>query len=127
MRKSLRGLMVASMLSSVAVAMVNSGARADANETVKALLGICIGGGSEEKLEAQGQVDVALTLKKLRTGDIGGSGGIAGKFTKAEWQGLVGGISSQMTEVQAREADKVRECLKPYMAGIVDAILKASR
>ena len=123
MRKSLRVLMVAGALSTV----VNSMARADVNETVKALLFVCVGGGSEEKLEGQGQVDVALTLKKLRTGDIGGSGGIAGKFTKAEWQGLIGGISAQTTAAQAQEADKVRECLKPYMAGIVDAILKASR
>jgi hypothetical protein len=54
-----------------------SQARADTSEIVSALLAICVGGGSEQKLEAQGQVDVALTLKKLRTGDIGGSGGIA--------------------------------------------------
>ncbi|KRP99633.1 hypothetical protein AOQ72_14185 [Bradyrhizobium yuanmingense] len=104
-----------------------SPARADTKEIVSALMAICVGGGSEEKLEAQGQVDVALTLKKLRTGDIGGSGGVAGKFSKAEWQGLIGGINSQITELQATQADKVRECLKPYMPGIVDAILKANR
>ena len=102
-------------------------ARADTAEIVSALLAICVGGGSEEKLEANGQVDVALTLKKLRTGDIGGSGGVAAKFSKAEWQGLIGGINSQITELQAGQADKVRECLKPYMPGIVDAILKANR
>jgi hypothetical protein len=105
----------------------NSQARADTGEIVSALLAICIGGGSEQKLEGQGQVDVALTLKKLRTGDIGGSGGVAGKFSKSEWQGLIGGINSQVTELQASQADKVRECLKPYMPGIVDAVLKANR
>lgn len=101
--------------------------KADTGEIVSALLAICVGGGSEQKLEAQGQVDVALTLKKLRTGDIGGSGGIAGKFSKSEWQGLIGGISAQITEQQASQADKVRECLKPYMPGIVEAVLKANR
>jgi hypothetical protein len=105
----------------------NSQAKADTGEIVSALLAICVGGGSEQKLEAQGQVDVALTLKKLRTGDIGGSGGIAGKFSKSEWQGLIGGINVQITELQASQADKVRECLKPYMPGIVDAVLKANR
>jgi hypothetical protein len=105
----------------------NFQARADTGEIVSALLAICVGGGSEQKLEAQGQFDVALTLKKLRTGDIGGSGGIAGKFSKSEWQGLIGGINAQITELQASQADKVRECLKPYMPGIVEAVLKANR
>jgi hypothetical protein len=104
-----------------------SEAKADTGEIVSALLAICVGGGSEQKLEAQGQVDVALTLKKLRTGDIGGSGGVAGKFSKSEWQGLIGGLSSQITQLQASQADKVRDCLQPYRAGIVDAILKANR
>ena len=102
-------------------------AKADTGEVISALMFICVGGGTEEKLEAQGQVDIALTLKKLRTGDIGGSGGVAGKFSKSEWQGLVGGINSQITERQADQADKVRDCLKPYMPGIVEAILKTNR
>jgi hypothetical protein len=101
--------------------------RADTRDVVSALLAICVGGGSEEKLDAGGQVDISLTLKKLRTGDIGGSGGIATKYSKAEWQGLIGGINAQVTEMQAAQADKVRECLKPYMPGIVDAILKSTR
>lgn len=103
------------------------GANADLQEMVTALLAICVGGGSEQKLEAQGQGEVALTLKKLRTGDIGGSAGVATKFSKSEWQGLIGGINAQMTEMQAAQADKVRECLKPYMPGIVEAVLKATR
>jgi hypothetical protein len=67
-----------------------SQARADASDMVSILMTMCVTGGSEQKLEAQGQIDIALTLKKLRTGDIGGSGGVAGKFSKSEWQGLVG-------------------------------------
>lgn len=109
------------------LAMGPSQARADTGEIVSALLAICVGGGSEQKLEADGKVDVALTLKKLRSGDIGGSGGVAGKFSKSEWQGLIGGINAQITELQASQADKVRDCLKPYMPGIVEAVLKANR
>lgn len=109
------------------LAMGPSQASADTSEIVSALLAICVGGGSEQKLEADGKVDVALTLKKLRSGDIGGSGGVAGKFSKSEWQGLIGGINAQITELQASQADKVRDCLKPYMPGIVEAVLKANR
>ena len=109
------------------LAVIKCEAGADTRDIVSALLAICAGGGSEEKLDAQGQVDVALTLKKLRTGDIGGSGGIATKYSKSEWQGLIGGINAQVTEMQVAQADKVRDCLKPYMPGIVDAILKTTR
>jgi pimeloyl-ACP methyl ester carboxylesterase len=105
----------------------SSGAAADTNDLLKGLILVCVGGGSEDRLESQGQADVALTLRKLRTGDLGGSGGIAVKYSRAEWVGLVGGISTQMTEAQAGQADKVRDCLRPYMANIVDAILKANK
>ena len=98
---------------------------ADIRETVAALLFICVGGGSEEKLEADGKIELALTLKKLRSGDIGGLGEVGAKFTKAEWQGLVGGIGKEITEKQADQANEVRKCLKPYMDGIIQAILKA--
>jgi hypothetical protein len=104
-------------------------ARADSDikDTVQALISLCVGGGSTETLEAEGKGDVALTLKKLLAGEIGGSGGVAGKYSKSEWQGLIGGLNSQMTQMQADQADKVRECLKPYMPGIVEAVLKASK
>lgn len=100
-------------------------ARADTSELVKALLFICVGGGSEEKLAADGKADVALTLKALRTGTFGASGGAGGTYTKSEWQGLIGGIGAGMTAVQADQADKVRDCLAPYRAGIVQQILKS--
>jgi hypothetical protein len=41
------------------LAMGPSQARADTGEIVSALLAICVGGGSEQKLEADGKVDVA--------------------------------------------------------------------
>jgi hypothetical protein len=107
------------------LAIGTCGVRADTDDIVRGLMFVCVGGGTLTQLESQGQADVALTLRKLATGKIGGSGGIGGKFTKSEWQGLIGGINAQISEAQAAEADKVRECLKPYMASIVDAILKA--
>jgi hypothetical protein len=102
-------------------------AASNLDSATNTLLVLCIGSGSEEKLETQGQGDVALTFKKLLAGDIGGSGGIAGKYSKSEWQGLVGGLNSQISQLQAAEAEKVRECLKPYMSLIVEAILKAAK
>jgi hypothetical protein len=107
---------------------VNGAALADEkSDLVKGLLFICVGGGSEEKLAADGKGDVALTLKALRTGNLGMSGGVAGNYSVTEWQGLIGGINAGITSVQADQADKVRECLAPYRAGIVQHMLNPSR
>jgi hypothetical protein len=127
MSKRIQPLAVGIALFNICILIAAGTTRADTGELIRALMFVCVGGGSEDKLETQGKGEIALTLRKLRTGDLGASGDVAAKYTKAEWQGLVGGISSQMTEVQAAQADKVRECLKPYMAGIVDAILKATK
>lgn len=97
-------------------------------ETVELLMQICVGKSTFEKLETSGKGDVALTLQKLKSlGDFGVSGGASATFTKEQWVGLSGGISKELTAVQADQADKVRECLKPYMAGIVKAILETSK
>jgi hypothetical protein len=118
-------LSAAVILVQVGVAGGATTARADISELVKGLMFICVGNGSEEKLIGDGRADVALTLKALRTGTLGASGGVAGSYTKTEWQGLIGGISAGMTSAQADQADKVRDCLAPYRAGIVQQLLKS--
>jgi hypothetical protein len=99
----------------------------DKSELVKGLLFICVGGGSEEKLAADGKGDVALTLKALRTGNLGVSGGAAANYSSTEWQGLIGGINAGITSTQAQEADKVRDCLAPYRAGIVQQMMNSGK
>jgi len=98
---------------------------ADMREVVGLLLRVCMAGGTSEQLETQAQGEVALTLSALKSGNIGGGGGVAGKYSKSDWEGLQGGISSGMTQLQAEQADKARACLSPYMPGIVQAILLA--
>jgi hypothetical protein len=98
---------------------------ADMNDVVKMLLSVCLANGSSEQLEREARGEVALTLNALKSGKIGGDGGIVAKYTKSEWQGLQGGISSGLTALQGEQADKARECLKPYMPGIVQSILLA--
>jgi hypothetical protein len=65
---------------------------ADMREVVGLLLRVCMAGGTSEQVETQAQGDVALTLKALKSGNIGGSGGIAGKYSKSDWEGLQGGV-----------------------------------
>jgi hypothetical protein len=92
-------------------------------DVISLLLKVCLAGGTSSQVEGEAKGDVALTLKALRTGDVGASGALGGKYTKSDWEGLQGGINSGITQLQADQADKARACLAPYMPGIVQAIL----
>ena len=109
----------------IAIASCTSVASADMNEIVSSLLKVCAAGGTSEQVEANAKGDVALTLKALRSGDIGATGVLAGKYSKADWVGLQGGINAGITQLQADQADKARACLAPYMPGIVQAIIQS--
>jgi hypothetical protein len=121
----LRQLCLPLVVGFVMTASFGTPASAEMNDVVSLLLRVCLAGGTWQQVEGQAKGDVAITLKALRTGDIGGTAGINGKYTRAEWLGLQGGISAGMTQVQAQQADAARDCLKPYMPGIVEAILQS--
>jgi hypothetical protein len=109
----------------ITVASCTSPASADMKEVVSLLLRVCLAGGTSAQVEGEAKGDVALTLKALRTGDIGATGALAGKYSKSDWEGLQGGINAGITQLQADQADKARACLSPYMPGIVQAILQS--
>jgi hypothetical protein len=98
-------------------------ANADMDEVVSLLLRVCMAGGTTSQVEREANGDVALTLKALKSGNIGANAAVGGKYTRQDWVGLQGGINSGLTAVQADVADKARACLAPYMPGIVKAIL----
>jgi hypothetical protein len=113
------------ILAIIIAAVSASPARAEMKDVVSLLLRVCIAGGTWVQVEGEAKGDVAITLKALRSGDIGANGALAGKYTRSDWEGLQGGISAAMTAVQAEQADKARACLAPYMPGIVQAILQS--
>lgn len=100
-------------------------AAASMQDVVSLLLKVCMAGGTSEQLEGQAQGEVALTLKALRSGNLGADGTLGGTYTRADWEGLQGGINAGITQLQAEQADKARACLAPYMPGIVQAILQS--
>jgi hypothetical protein len=121
----LRQLELLFVVGFVMTASFGSPASAEMKDVVTLLLRVCMAGGTWQQLEGEARGDVAITLRALRTGDLGAKAAIDGKYTKADWEGLQGGISAGMTQVQAQQADAARECLKPYMSGIVQAILQS--
>ena len=125
MKRGIRTI-VSAVTAPVILSLASAGSHAaDSQVALNALMTMCVGGGSEETLRRDGQVDAALTLEKIRTGKVGAgvSGNIA--YSKTEWQGLIGGINAQIGMLQASQADKVRECTKPYIAGILAGISQA--
>jgi hypothetical protein len=119
-----RGALMAAI--SLGTTVTFDGARADMSETVSRLLKVCLATGSASELEGSGNGEVSLTLRALRTGNIGAGGSLGGRYIKKDWEGLQGGLSAGMSQLQADQADKVRACLAPYMPGIVQAILQSN-
>lgn len=96
---------------------------ADMKDVVSLLLKVCLAGGTSQQIEGEAKGEIALTLAALKKGDVGANGALAGKYSKADWEGLQGGISAGMTQVQGEQANAARACLAPYMPGIVQAVL----
>lgn len=64
--------------------------------------------GHQEKLEGSGLVDRGIRLTEPT---LCGKGALV--LSCKEWSSLIGGISIQMSQLQADQANKVRECLAP--------------
>jgi hypothetical protein len=107
----------------IVVMGISAPASADMKDVVSLLLRVCLAGGTSQQVDGDAKGEVAFTLAALKKGDVGASGVLAGKYTKADWEGLQGGISAGMTQLQGEQANAARACLAPYMPGIVQAIL----
>lgn len=87
--------------------------RMNADSAAKLLIGLCVGGGS-------------ITITKSTTSEdqfrIGGSGRSM-LVEKREVSGLIDGINNAISNLGAGQADKVRECMKPYIGRLMNLAL----
>jgi hypothetical protein len=89
-------------------------------EKSDAILEACLAAGRQQKIEGKIGIDGSITL----TGPaLKGKGDIA--LSREEWSGLIGGISKEMTQLQAEQADKVRECMAPAREVLMKKILES--
>lgn len=88
------------------------------NDKVEALLELCIATGETQKIE--GSLDASGKIR-LSGPALEAEGDLL--FTRQEWSGLIGGISSGMTKLQAEQATQVRDCLEPARAAIFQQII----
>ena len=100
------------------VLMAGPAAAMTLQEKTDAVLQACLASGKQQKLDGKLGVNGGITL----TGPaLHGTGDIA--LTREEWSGLIGGISKDMTQLQADQADKVRDCMAPVRERLMNKIL----
>lgn len=88
-------------------------------EKVDAILEACLASGKQQKINGEIGANGGITL----TGPaLKGTGNIG--LTREEWSGIIGGISSSMTQLQADQADKIRECMAPAREVLMKKILE---
>ena len=75
------------------------------------LVVLCLAGGSETAISAQGDLELRAKIKDILTGNIGAGAKGETQFTKKTWEGIVGGISKDMTAVQSQQANEARKCM----------------
>ena len=87
------------------------------------LVTLCLAGGSESILTTEGNVELRSKIKDLLTGNIGADAAAGGKFTEHVWNGIIGGISKDMTEPQSEQATEARKCMEDHGFAMMDKIL----
>jgi hypothetical protein len=76
-----------------------------------ALVTLCLAGGSETAISAEGDADLRAKIKDILTGNIGAAVQGETKFSKHVWEGIIGGISKDMTAAQSQQASEARKCM----------------
>ena len=88
-------------------------------EKIDAVLQACLA-GKQQKIDGKVGVDGSITLIGPA---LHGVGDIV--LTREEWSGLIGGISKDMSEIQAEQADKVRDCMVPAREVLMKKVLES--
>jgi hypothetical protein len=89
-----------------------------ASDPVQTILQLCLATGQRQQIDGTLTADgrIRLTGPSLSAhGDV--------TLSREEWAGLIGGISPNMTAIQAQQADRVRDCLAPARDAIVRRLL----
>ena len=73
---------------------------------------LCVEGGSETSWSGQADLELRSKIRDVFTGNMGAAGGGNGQFTQHTWDGIIGGISKDMTEIQAQQSSEARKCMR---------------
>jgi hypothetical protein len=87
-------------------------------EAVNVIVVFCVAGGDRYSIDASGQADGGIALRKF-----GATAGGEIKISKSEARGLVDGLNASLNNLSAQQASEARKCMQPYIDRILDTIL----
>jgi rhodanese-related sulfurtransferase len=100
------------LLSLAATPAMPATADTKVDTAVTVIFKLCVGSGSDVKVNANNQNQLQIDS---------GNGNVT--LERHETQGLIDGLNSQMTNVEADQANRVRDCVKPYIGEIMHTML----
>jgi hypothetical protein len=93
-------------------------------QTIKEMLVVlCVAGGSESVISAKGDLELRSKIKDILTGNIGAAAKGETEFSKKAWEGIIGGISKEMTTIQSQQAIEARKCMVDNGFNLVSKVL----
>jgi hypothetical protein len=104
-------IIAAAILASTGWARAQEPPSTKAQEIKDTLVTLCLAGGSESSFTAEGDLEFRAKIKDLLTGNVGSSAGGKSTFSKKVWEGIIGGISKDMTNAQSQQASEARKCM----------------
>jgi hypothetical protein len=93
----------------------------DKAQTIKDMLvALCLARGSGTIISAKGDLELRSKIKDILTQNLDAAGT---KFSKKTWEGIIGGISKDMTAVQSEQSTEARKCMEKYGFNLVSKAL----
>jgi hypothetical protein len=96
---------------------------AKVNTIKDALVVLCLAGGSETSFTAKGDAELRMKIRDILTGNIGATVGAGSQFSKKTWEGVIGGISKEMTAVQSQQVTEARKCMVDNGFALINRVL----
>jgi hypothetical protein len=97
---------------------------AKAKAITDVLMRLCLAGGSQTEITAEGNLELRAKITDVLTGNLGVTAGARPKFNKTVWEGIIGGISKDMTSIQAEQADAARKCMIDHGFPLIERALE---
>ncbi|MBY5666631.1 hypothetical protein [Rhizobium leguminosarum] len=105
------------------VAFAADGIENKIQSITETLATLCLAGGTETAFTAKGNAELRSKLKDVLTGNVGAAVEGETTFSKHAWQGIIGGISKEMTSVQSEQANEARKCMVDHGFDLVNKFL----
>ena len=123
MRIFFSAIILAAVASAATPAVAQQSIEAKAQTIKDTLVVLCLAGGSQTTVSAKGDAELQSKIKDILSGNLGATASVGTQFTKQTWEGIVGGISKEMTDVQSQQANEARKCMVEHGFNLLSKVL----